>query len=79
MLSSLTKAERRVYDCFLEGMQIKEAANVLCISPTTVASHRRYIFEKLEVSSIQQLLSKHIKEMKKIIEDLRKKLEESDG
>lgn len=64
MLSCLNKSERNVYEAIIDGLNVKEAADLLFVSPHTIKSHKVEIFKKLEVSSVQQLMSKHIKYLK---------------
>jgi DNA-binding CsgD family transcriptional regulator len=39
-----------------EGRSTKEIADILCLSPSTVKSHRSKIMEKLQMNNISQLI-----------------------
>jgi pSer/pThr/pTyr-binding forkhead associated (FHA) protein len=53
----LSKAQLRVLDPLLSGLQEKEAAAKLNLSPNTVHNHVREIYRKLNVSSRPELLA----------------------
>lgn len=55
-LASLTKREREVLDCLVDGMTNKMIAESLDISPRTVEIHRAHVMEKLEVDSLSAAL-----------------------
>jgi DNA-binding CsgD family transcriptional regulator len=55
---SLTKSERAVADIVAEGVTNREVAKRLYISPHTVNSHLRHIFQKLDVSTRAELAAK---------------------
>ena len=52
----LTDRQREVFDCLLKGLQTKEVARQLGLSPRTVEVHRANILERLEVSNFSQVL-----------------------
>jgi DNA-binding CsgD family transcriptional regulator len=39
-----------------EGRSTRQIADILCLSPSTVKSHRSNIMEKLEMDNIAQLI-----------------------
>ena len=45
-MNSLTEREREVFDLLCQGMQSKEVARELGISPRTVEQHASHIIEK---------------------------------
>ena len=53
---SLSDRELEVLKCFAEGMSYKHAADVLCISPRTVETHRVNIMHKLGLESLADLV-----------------------
>lgn len=52
----LTSRQCDVFDCLMRGMQTKEVAHVLALSPRTVEVYRAQILGRLEVTSVPQLL-----------------------
>jgi RNA polymerase sigma factor (sigma-70 family) len=52
----LSNREREVFQMIAEGRPTKEIADILCISPSTVKTHRGKIMEKLQVENISQLI-----------------------
>jgi DNA-binding NarL/FixJ family response regulator len=52
----LSSRQRQVFDLLMRGLQTKEIAQQLDISPRTVEVHRAKILERLQMSSFQQLL-----------------------
>jgi DNA-binding NarL/FixJ family response regulator len=54
--SQLTARQRDVFDLLLEGLQTKEVASQLKLSPRTVEVHRSNILERFNVTSFAQLL-----------------------
>jgi len=59
MLSDLTPRERELFDLLLTGAPAKEIAHKLNISDHTVAFHRTKLYNKLGVTSIQELFTKY--------------------
>jgi len=55
-LSALTEREIEVFNCLQRGESSKEIARKLTISPRTVEAHRHNLLQKLEVSSVKELL-----------------------
>ena len=64
-LAQLSEAQRRVLDYLLTGLQQKEVASKLDISPNTVHSHVTVIYRTLGVSSRAELLALFITDQKK--------------
>ena len=65
-LKTLTKAERRIFDLYIEGYDAKEICNMLYISINTIKTHNRRIYTKMNVSSRAELLKYCHKLMGKI-------------
>ena len=55
-LARLTARERQVVDLVIEGMQNREIASRLQISPRTVEVHKAHAMEKLQVDRLADLL-----------------------
>jgi FixJ family two-component response regulator len=55
-LSTLTQREREVMDLVVGGLKNKQIAEQLCISVKTVEAHRARAMEKMEVSSVAELV-----------------------
>ncbi len=55
-LDSLTPREREVLDLLVQGKQNKAVAQDLGVSPRTVEIHRARVMEKMEVTSIAELV-----------------------
>ncbi len=55
-LRTLTPAERRVFDLYLKGYRATEIAEKLCLAPSTIKTHNRRIFSKLNVTTRKELL-----------------------
>lgn len=51
----LTERQRDVFDLLIRGLQTKDVARQLDLSPRTVEVHRAHILERLNVSSFSQL------------------------
>jgi DNA-binding NarL/FixJ family response regulator len=52
----LTPRQLQVFDLLIRGLQTKEIARHLDLSPRTVEVHRAKILERLQISSFSQLL-----------------------
>lgn len=65
-LKTLTRAERRIFDLYIEGYDAKEICNMLYISINTIKTHNRRIYTKMNVSSRVELLKYCHKLMGKI-------------
>lgn len=59
---SLTSREREILQLIAEGVDSKQIAFELCLSPKTVETHRRNIMEKLNIHNIAKLTKFAIKE-----------------
>ena len=53
----LTEREQEIFHLLVEGHPNRAIAELLCISPATVARHRANIMSKLEVHSFRELIS----------------------
>ena len=54
--STLSTREREVVQLIAEGKTNKEIARLLCISPSTVETHRAHIMEKLDLHSVAEIV-----------------------
>jgi DNA-binding NarL/FixJ family response regulator len=54
--STLSEREREVFQLVAEGRSSKQIAELLCISPTTVETHRAHILQKLELHNTAELV-----------------------
>ena len=54
-LNRLSRQERKVMQCLLSGLINSQIADQLFISVNTVQSHRKSLYKKLKVHSIQEL------------------------
>ena len=59
---NLTLREKEIFDLLLAGKTSKELAHALKISHATVMTHRKNIYQKLNVHSINELLSRYLPE-----------------
>ena len=55
LYNTLSNREREVFQMIAEGMSTKEIADTLCISPSTVKTHRVNIMDKLQIDSLPKL------------------------
>lgn len=53
---SLTEREREIFQLVAEGRSNKEVADLLCLSATTVETHRAHILQKLDVHNTAELV-----------------------
>lgn len=53
---SLSEREREVFQLVAEGRGNKQIADLLCLSPSTVETHRAHIMEKLDVHSAAEIV-----------------------
>ena len=56
LYSQLSNREREVFQMIAEGRSTKEIADILCVSQSTVKSHRANILEKLQIENLSQLI-----------------------
>jgi DNA-binding NarL/FixJ family response regulator len=54
--NQLSNREREIFQMIAEGYPTKTISSLLCVSLSTVKTHRRNIMEKLEVTSTAQLI-----------------------
>lgn len=52
----LSNREREVFQMIAEGHTTKEISEILCVSPSTVKTHRANIMEKLQIDNIAHLI-----------------------
>ncbi len=64
-IQTLSPAERAVFDLYMEGYTGKEIAEKLYLSINTIKTHNKRIFEKMNVSSRNELML-YFKMMKEI-------------
>jgi two-component system, NarL family, response regulator NreC len=53
---SLSEREREVFQLIAEGKTNKEIAGLLCVSPSTVETHRGHILEKLDCHNAAEIV-----------------------
>jgi DNA-binding NarL/FixJ family response regulator len=53
---SLSEREREVFQLIAEGHSNKEIADLLCVSPATVETHRAHVLQKLDVHNTAELV-----------------------
>lgn len=63
MLCKLTNTEEKVYSLLSQGLNDKEIADKLFIGVSTVRTHKKNIFKKTGIHSLQELLAERIKEL----------------
>lgn len=56
LYTKLSNREREVFQMIAEGHSTKEISDILCVSPSTVKTHRANIMEKLQIDNISQLI-----------------------
>jgi two-component system response regulator NreC len=56
LYSQLSNREREVFQMIAEGRSTKEISEILCLSPSTIKTHRANIMEKLKMDNISQLI-----------------------
>lgn len=56
LYNTLSNREREVFQMVVEGSTTKKIAETLCVSPSTVKSHRSNIMEKLKMDNLSQLI-----------------------
>jgi two-component system response regulator NreC len=54
--AKLSNREREVFQMIAEGHPTKEISEILCVSPSTVKTHRANIMEKLQIDNIAHLI-----------------------
>lgn len=56
LYNTLSNREREVFQMVVEGSSTKKIAETLCVSPSTVKSHRSNIMEKLKMDNLSQMI-----------------------
>ena len=56
LYNKLSNREREVFQMIAEGHSTKKIAEILCVSPSTVKTHRANIMEKLQLQNISLLI-----------------------
>ena len=56
LYTKLSNREREVFQMIAEGHTTKEISDILCVSPSTIKTHRANIMEKLQIDNISQLI-----------------------
>jgi two-component system, NarL family, response regulator NreC len=56
LYSKLSNREREVFQMIAEGRSTKDIADILCVSVSTIKTHRVNIMEKLEIDNLSQLI-----------------------
>ena len=56
-LETLTRAEKQVFNLYVQGYDAKEITEILCLSINTIKTHNKRIYYKLGVSSRESLWS----------------------
>jgi two-component system response regulator NreC len=56
LYSQLSNREREVFQMIAEGRSTREISEILCLSPSTIKTHRANIMEKLNMDNISQLI-----------------------
>ena len=55
-IKTLTKTEKKIFNYYLEGKDLKEILTILNIKETTLRYHNRNIYSKLGINSLKQLI-----------------------
>ena len=53
--STLTGTERTILQYYMDGYTVKDIPELACISASTVKTHNRNLYRKLEVDSFDEL------------------------
>ena len=56
LYTKLSNREREVFQMIAEGHSTKKIADILCVSPSTVKTHRANIMDKLQLENISRLI-----------------------
>ena len=56
LYAKLSNREREVFQMIAEGHSTRKISDILCVSPSTVKTHRDNIMEKLQLDNISQLI-----------------------
>jgi len=55
-LETLSRAEKQVFNLYVQGYDAKEITEILCLSINTIKTHNKRIYYKLGVSSRKELM-----------------------
>lgn len=55
-IDSLSKKEQYIANCLMDGDTTKEICNKLNLKPSTISTFKKRVFEKLEISSVVELI-----------------------
>jgi len=55
-IKTLTATEQKIFNYYLDGMDIKQIAEVSSVKESTIYTHNRNIYSKLGINSLKQLL-----------------------
>jgi len=55
-VEKLTNAEYNIFQFYVQGLTVAEVPEAACISMSTVKKHNRNIYEKLHISSNDELM-----------------------
>jgi DNA-binding CsgD family transcriptional regulator len=55
-IETLSVAERRVFDCYIQGCTPKEAENQLVLAESTIKTHNKRIYTKLDVDDYKEMM-----------------------
>ncbi len=56
LYTKLSNREREVFQIIAEGHTTKEISDILCVSPSTIKTHRANIMEKLQIDNTSRLI-----------------------
>lgn len=56
LYSTLSNREREVFQMIAEGRTVKEISEILCVSVSTIKTHRANIMDKLKMKNLSQLI-----------------------
>ncbi len=56
LYTKLSNREREVFQMIAEGHTTKEISDILCVSPSTIKTHRANIMEKLQIDNTSRLI-----------------------
>jgi DNA-binding NarL/FixJ family response regulator len=56
LYTKLSNREREVFQMLAEGRSTKEISDILCVSISTIKTHRAHIMEKLQIGNLSQLI-----------------------
>lgn len=74
VIEPLLPSEEKVYKFLVCGYPTKVIANILCVAPSTIMTHKNRIYQKHCVSSQTELMYKRILELERTINELKNKV-----